>query len=289
MSEKIFFNGELVEPSRAVVNINDPAVLHGSSVFEEMRVCNGVVWRFDEHLRRLADNVDFLGLRTSATSGELVDGTYAAIDANDIRQGRCRIVLTPGEFGGKPNVAVVASALPEYPQSWFDDGIDVVVSSLKIFRGDPLAGRDTGCNLWRLIALQEAARKKAHEALLYNDINQLAQASMANVFLVIAGKVFTPPRDTPVTPGITRQAVMDICGRLNISYDCDTPLTVKEMLDADEMFLTNVGVGVRPVVRIERHEVGNEKPGEITRQLMTELAALIENECKDRNIFQLDK
>lgn len=270
------------------MSVNDPAVLHGSSVFEEMRVHNGVVWRFEEHLERLADNVGFLGLRTAATSGELVEGAYAAIDANSIKQGRCRITLTPGEFDGQPNTAIIGSQLPEYPKAWFENGVDVIVSSMKIFRGDPLAGRDTGCNLWRLIALQEAARKRAHEALLYNDANQLAQASMANVFLVLGGKVFTPPRDTPVTPGITRQAVMDICGKLDISCDCNTPLTVNEMLAADEVFLTNVGVGVRPVVRIERHAVGSEQPGEITKSIMAELAKLIETECGDRNRFKLE-
>jgi branched-chain amino acid aminotransferase len=109
---------------------------------------------------------------------------------------------------------------------------------------------------------------------------------VCNVFLVLDGEVLTPPTTTPVLPGVVREAVIELCGSLDIPFTDSRPsepqpgaLTIRELLAAQEVFLTSSCAGIRPVVRIERHAVGTEKPGPITRRIMQAYRELLDREC----------
>ena len=278
---KVMFNGQLVPAAGARVSVDDPALLHGASVFTTMLAHNGVVFRFERHLARLGETIRVLGLDVQATTGELVRGMYDVLDANGLTRARCRITLTPGPPDGKPTTIITAKPLPEYPPQWYRDGIAVVITALKQHSGDPTFGYKTGCYLPRILARSEAAAKGAEDALWYTTDNHLAESCFSNVFLVRGGKVFTPPRDTPVLPGVVREAVIELCDAEQPGLECDesTPLGVKEMLEADEIFLTSSTMGIRPVVGVEKHVVGDGKPGAVTRKLMSAYQELLQREC----------
>jgi len=277
---KVHLNGQLVDADQARVSVFDTGFLHGGTTFTTMLAHKGAVFRLNEHLDRLTDTVALLGMRTDATRDTLTQAVAGVLDANGLSEARMRITLSPGcTKGGEPTVVVAAEPLPDYPDQWYENGISVVVSSFKQNVGDPTYGHKTGCYFPRVLARQEAQVKGADEALWFTPDNRLAEACFCNVFLVAAGAVATPPRDTPVLPGIVRKAVIELCGQLDIDCDADTPLTVKDMLAADEMFLTSSTMGLRPVVRVERHVVGDEKPGPVTRRLMTAYGELLDKEC----------
>jgi branched-subunit amino acid aminotransferase/4-amino-4-deoxychorismate lyase len=289
----VHLNGRLVPSDRAVVPVGDAGFLHGASCFTTMLARNGVVFRFARHLERLFETVRLLRLRCEATPESLKASTYELLDANGLSEARVRITLTPGSAPtGRPGEAppapedlpppttlITASPLPEYPREWYERGIGVVVSSFRQMQGDPTFGHKTGCYFVRVLARQEAAAKGAEEALWFTADNRLAEACFCNVFLIRSGKVLTPPRDTPVLPGVVRDAVIELCGEKGIDCDTETPLTVNDMLAAEEMFLTSSTAGVRPVVRVERHAVGDERPGKVTGIISEAYRALLDREC----------
>ena len=276
MGNHVFINGQLVPAESAVVSAFDAGFLHGTSTFTTMLAHNGKVFRLERHMDRLFETVKLLGFRTDATRESLAAGVGRVLAVNELSAARMRITLTPGAIrGGEPTTLITAEELAGYPDEWYDKGIQVVVSSFKQQAGDPTFGYKTGCYLPRILARQEAAAKGAEEALWFTTDHHLAEACFNNVFLVLEGKVLTPPRDTPVLPGIIRQTVLELCEQLNIPHDADQPLTVNEMLAAQEIFLTGSTTLIRPVVRIERHAVGNEKPGTVTKQLMGALRELL--------------
>jgi branched-chain amino acid aminotransferase len=202
------------------------------------------------------------------------------------QEARMRITLTPGSVLDVGEAAKGVTLITTEPQAayipqWRRDGITVVVAAFKQLAGDPTFGYKTGCYLPRILARQEAAIKGAQEALWFTTDNHLAEACFRNVFLVSEGKVFTPPRDTPVLPGVVREAVIELCGQLNIPCEIDTPLTIRDLLGADEIFLTGSGLGVCPVVRVERHAVGDEKPGDVTKKIMDAYEQLLRTECPE--------
>lgn len=278
----VSLNGSLLPAAKATIRIDDPGFLHGASVFTTMRAHRGVVFRFEKHLERLADTVRLLGLKADVTTGQLVKGLYEVLDANELSEARCRITLTPGPPDGSPTTLITADALPEYPAAWYEKGVAVIVTALKQAVGDPTFGYKTGCYLPRLLARQEAAAKGAEDALWFTPDNRLAESCFSNVFLVRGGEVYTPPRDTPVLPGVVREAVLELCPASGLVAHDDKPLTVQDMLAAEEMFLTSSCMGIRPVLCIERRAVGTETPGPITKKLMAAWNELLDAECQLR-------
>lgn len=240
----------------------------------------GVVFRLASHLRRLLETVALLGIRTDATQEALTAATHDVLAANDLTEARVRITLTPGAVDqDRPTTLVTADPLPDYPSQWYTDGIKVVVASFKQITGIPTFGYKTGCYFPRVLARQEAAAKGAEEAIWYTVDNHLAEACFCNVFLVLGGKVHTPPLATPVLPGVVRQAVLELCPQLEIECDSESALTIREMLSADEMFLTASCSGLRPVSAVEAHTVGPGRPGPVTQKIAAAYRDLLDREC----------
>jgi len=282
MSElNVFLNGQILPQDQARIGISDAGFLHGVSVFTTALAHNGVVFRLDRHLSRMFDTVRMLGLNTDATPDGLAEATATLLAANELTEARVRITLTPGSVhGGGPTTLITASPLPEYPPEWYEKGIGVAISTLRQGSGPPLYGCKTGCYLPRIIARQEAASKGVEEALWFTEDNRLAEACTCNVFVVLKGEVLTPPTETPVLPGVVREAVLELCGGMEIPVFDNRPLTIRELLDSQEVFLTGSCSGIRPVVRVERHSIGDESPGPVTRQIMQAYRELLDRECR---------
>jgi branched-chain amino acid aminotransferase len=281
MSEMVYLNGRFVPVEQAAIGVGDVGFLHGGSVFTTLAAANGKAFRLDRHIARLFDSAGLLDIRVGASAGQLTDAVAQVLAANALQRARIRITLSPGDVRtGEPTTLVTATDLPPYPPDWFAKGIAVVVASLRQQQADPTFGHKTGCYFPRILARQEAHRRGAQEALWYTPDHRLAEGCFTNVFLVIEGQVFTPPRDTPVLPGVTRQAIGELCRELEIPHDDEQALTVREMLAAEEMFLTAGTMRVLPVTRIERHAVGDEMVGPVTRKLMRAYDELVTRETR---------
>ncbi len=279
-AEKVYLNGRLLPADEARVSVWDAGFLHGASAFTTMRAHHGVIFRLERHLARLAETVALLQLRGQVDADRLAAAASDLLQANGLGEARVRITLSPGSVrGDEPTTLITADPLPQYPPEWYDKGIWVVVTSLKQIAGSAIYGHKTGCYLPRVLARQEAAAKGAEEALWFTPDNRLAEACFCNVFLVLGGELYTPPRDTPVLPGVVREAVLELCGPLGIVAHDAEPLTIREVLAAQEMFLTSACAGVRPVVRVERHAVGDERPGSVTRKVLAAYGELLDREC----------
>ena len=280
MSESnVYFNGSIIPGDEARISIADAGFLHGASVFTTMLAHNGTVFRLERHLRRLMDTVRLFDLQVGATSESLRAGVGELLAANALAEARVRITLSPGAAGrDEPTTVITADSLEPYPARWYTEGISVIVSTFRQMGGSPTTGVKTGCYFPRVLARQEAAAKGADEALWYTPDNHLAEACFCNVFLVGGGIVRTPPAETPVLGGVVQQAVFELCRVAGIEYDARTPLTVHDMLAAEEIFLTSSCAGIRPVVRVEAHAVGGGRPGPVTVKIMAAYRDLLERE-----------
>jgi len=279
----VYLNGRIVPVAEASISVFDTGFLHGASVFTTLLAHNGVPFRLDRHLARLLANARSIQLRHDATAEQLTAAVAEVLEANALSEARIRITLSPGPVAGeqtqaRPTTVVTASAF-ENPAWWYEKGLGVLISRFRQFRGDPTGGIKTGCYLARVLVRQEAAAAGMDDALWFTDDGHLAEGCFSNVFLVREGTVHTPPLDTPVLAGIVREAVIELCGKLSIPCREDEPLTIKQTLAAEEIFLTSSVAGIRPVVRVERHAVGDEKPGEVFKKILAAYRDLLETEC----------
>jgi branched-chain amino acid aminotransferase len=286
MSEQVYLNGEIVAADRAALSVFDSGLSHGAGLFETLRTYAGRPFRLDAHLARMRRSAERLSIPCPWDDGELRHALTRLLQINELADARVRITITPGNVregvsgeAPRPSMLIAAQKMEPYPTDLYRQGMTVCISSFRLSRTDPLAGHKTVSYFPRLLALREAQRKQCGEALWFTTDNQLAEGCISNVFLVRGETGFTPPIDTPILPGIAREVVLECAEALRVAVE-QRPLTIDDLLAADEVFLTNSIMEVMPICRVERHAVGDEKVGEITRRLHEAYRDVVVRECQ---------
>ncbi len=287
---KAWINGHFVDASDAKIGFFDAGFQHGIGLFETMLARGGAVLRLEEHLLRLAASARELRLFDPLHIEPLAEAVQVTLAKNEMKDARVRVSLTAGDMGRpfaganaagekpaapQPTVAVHVQPPTRYPDELFAKGVGVSIAENRANPHDPFAGHKTSMYWPRIAAVQRAAELGCAEALWFTITNHLASGSVSNVFLAKNGALHTPrargeesagaPR-SPVLPGCTRAAVILWAEGSGIAVE-RADLTINDVVEADEIFLTNSSWGVMPVVRIERHQVGSGAPGPIARAM----------------------
>ena len=284
MREWVSLNGCLMPADRAQISVFDSGLMQGIGLFETMRAYNGQVFRLDRHLDRLLGSARKLGWSVLPDADELRENVVQVVGATENEDTRVRLTVTTGTLRPAereaPELTVIAtaSAGARYPDECYTKGVSVLVPGYRQGGDDPAAGCKTTSYFSRLASLREAHARGAFEALWLTYDDHVAEGAISNVFAVDGERVLTPPPDTPVLPGITRAAVIELAVALDIPVR-EQALTLPELVEADEVFLTNSLMEIVPVVRVGREPIGGEKPGETTAQLYQAYGELVEREC----------
>jgi len=273
MNEYVYLNDQLTKGEDAHLSIHDTGIMHGVGLFETMRCYNGKIPYLDDHINRLFNSAQALDIHITQEVNDIIIGLNEVIKANNLTEGRLRLTVTPGALNQLINeevsvstLIITGSPLIAYPETYYKDGISVVISPYKENKEDPTAGHKTINFFKRLIALQQAKALKATEALWFTTTNRLAEGSISNVFIVKDKVIYTPPVDTPVLPGIIRQQVIRLADQYKMKL-IEKEIVIHDLLAAEEVFITNSIMELMPVTKIEAHQVGNGTPGEVFRQL----------------------
>ena len=272
MSDKVFLNDRVVDAEQAHVPVTDSGFLYGAGLFETMRSRNGVVFRLEDHLDRLFRSAAGLSISHGYDKKSLTEAVYEVLGANKLTDARLRLTLTNGPISetveqARPTLLITAATLQLYPPEYYRTGVLVVLCPYRQNTTDPVCGHKTTNYYPRLLALTLARQKQA------------AEGCVSNVFLVKDSVLHTPPLGTPVLPGVARKAICQIAVQESIEL-VEKDLHIPDVLTADEVFLSNVVMEVLPVVRVEKHPVGEGKVGPITQRLRARFLATIEEECR---------
>jgi branched-chain amino acid aminotransferase len=119
-----------------------------------------------------------------------------------------------------------------------------------------------------VLAIGEARRAGAHEAILCAPSGSVAEGATSNVFAVFNERVETPALEVGVLPGITRRHVLALCRQAGIPMTESRMLSPDGLRAANEVFLTSSLRGVLPVTRLDGRSVGDGQPGMVTRRIM---------------------
>jgi branched-chain amino acid aminotransferase len=296
----VWLNGSFVDEAEASVSLRDTGLLHAAGVFTTMRSYGGRVFRLADHLRRLRDSCEGLFVPLPHKDEVLARAAAELLERNELAAARLRLTVTRGSATQdplhglrlEPTVFLTASQLEPYPEEYYQRGLTVLLlDEQKLNPYDLQAGHKTLNYFSRLSALREANRRGAGEALWFNVHNYLQSGSTSNAFVVKDGVLVTPPtavelRDPAVAaataypkaavlPGVTRGVVTELARAAGIEVRTRS-IDVNELLEGDEVFLTNSVMGVMPVCRLEQKTIGTGEPGPVTRQLAEDYAAEVE-------------
>jgi branched-chain amino acid aminotransferase len=266
---KVFLNDKLVDEADAKVSANDSGFLYGMGLFETMRCKGGTVFAVDAHMDRLFSSAKELELENTYTKEYVKDAIGKTLEANELTDARLRLTLTSGPMNNEvpeSTLLITATEFVPYPEEYYQKGVTVALTERRQNAQDQLNKHKTTNYFARLLALNEARKKQAGEALWFSTENFLAEGCISNVFVVKDGVVCTPGLDTPVLPGIMRSTVIEAAVAEGMTVE-EGPLTISELLGADEVFLTNIIMGVLPVTGVEAKTIGEGKPGAVTKKL----------------------
>ena len=285
----IWVDGQLTPADEAFVSARDRGFLLGDGLFETLLVVDGSPFALTRHLARLRAGADRLGLRVpwsdsdlrsacakvvvaGAMSGRIPDGTNGLeTEADrDAVLDRLRITVSAGSdplttTRSARRSSLVISIEPPTPRS---DRSVVVCSPWPINENSPAAGVKVSSRIEWVLALEHAKAAGADEVIAANTAGHLAEGSTANVFLVVAGRLSTPALSTGCLPGITRALLVE-----NLEVAERDDLTLDDLRNAPEAFLTSSTRGVQPIASVDDRAL-RSSPGPLTASAAAALAAM---------------
>ena len=280
MSAVVYVNGTISGASTASIPVFDHGFLYGEGVYETLRTYQLEPFLFDRHMRRLRRSSALMALPVPLTDAEFlarVRDTMAAHPEPDEKY--IRILLTRGvgelsyqlEATPTPTLVIIVKPLPVISERSFTDGILLSVVSIRRNHPQALNPMIKSNNLLNnALAMQEALRAGADEALMQNQAGEFVECSQSNVFFVRDGAALTPPLSAGLLPGITREFVMELAADVGIPAR-EARITPADLDTMDEVFITGTTREVTPVTTIDGRPVGTGRPGPITLRLLAHL------------------
>ncbi|RKX35410.1 MAG: branched-chain-amino-acid transaminase, partial [Verrucomicrobia bacterium] len=254
----------------------DHGLLYGDGIFEGIRLYKKCVFRLDAHLERLEFSARALLLNLPMSRDKFSDVVCEACRINGLEDGYIRLIVTRGigDLGLSPStcpgpsVIVIADAIELYPPEIYEEGLAIITVPTR--RMSP-AALDPGIKslnyLNNVLAKIEAAQRGALEAIMLNDQGYVAECTGDNIFVVSKGRIMTPDPTSGALRGITRQVMFELAEDLGMPLE-ERNLTRYDVWNAEECFLTGTAAEVVPVVKVDGREIGDARPGPITKRFL---------------------
>jgi branched-chain amino acid aminotransferase len=265
---KVWIDGEIVDGPAARIPVLDHGLLYGDGLFEGIRIVSGRVFRLGDHMRRFATGARAIGLDLPHPVDAIEKIVLDTARAFGEREAYVRLVVTRGVGAlgvdpttcERPNLFCIVTSLALYPEEKRARGIDLITASVRRPAADALDPQVKSLNyLNSVLAKRESRLRGADEALILNARGLVAEAAVANVFVVRGEVLCTPPVSDGALPGITRRSVLEIAVELGVeTSECSLGRT--DLLGADEVFLTGSGAGIVPVATLDGQPIGGLAP-----------------------------
>jgi len=272
----IYIDGKLVSEKKAVISVFDHGFLYGDGVFEGIRSYSGCVFKLDQHLKRLYASARAIRLTIPLSFNEIKEAVLETLRKNHLKDAYIRLVVSrgKGDLGldpdkcPKPTVIIITDKIVLYPNSFYEKGMAIATVPTRRNIPEALNPRIKSLNyLNNILAKIEAKQMGVLEALMLNADGYVAECTGDNIFIVRDGELITPPPESGILKGITREFVIKIASLESIRFE-ERTLTRFDIYTADECFLTGTAAEIIPITMIDQRIIGDGKVGSITRRLI---------------------
>jgi branched-chain amino acid aminotransferase len=271
-------NGDLLEDGEARISPFDQGFLYGDGIFDTLRAYRGFLYRLEDHIERLWREADLLQIPFDPSTHGWRTRLTSLLEANDLVQVDCRVRIQISRGGQadtdhvraqpeelRPNVFVTARPVLESLGRQQLEGVRIMSLQSSFARGNFPQIKSLNY-LPSIMALRFAGAKGFSEACLLNSQQKVLEGATSNIFIVRGGTLLTPPARLGLLPGITRDVVVRL-GRAQDLHVEERAFDLREMLIADEAFLTGSVKEIVPIVGVDRTRIGEGRPGPWTKRL----------------------
>jgi len=276
---KIWMNGKLVPFKDAKVHVLTHALHYSTAVFEGIRCYNtpngSAIFRLPEHVDRLFNSAKLYGMKIRYTKKQIIDAIIKTVKASSLKECYIRPIAYYG-YGtmgltptlNKVDVSIACLEMIGEPKAGKFSGAKCKISKwIRIdSKSQPMQSKSAANYSNAALARVEALKSGYDEAIMLNSSGKVAEGSAENIFIIKNGIIKTPPLNADILNGITRDGVIQLIKANGIKL-IEKNITVKELLKADEVFMTGTAAEVKSVSTINKTTIGNGKIGNITKTL----------------------
>lgn len=273
MKKYCYANGKIGDISKPQIKLNDLGLLRGVGVFDFVKVTSGVPLFWRDHLARFRRSAKTVGLVVPLVDDKLTRLAKSLIAKNKLKEGSLRLLLTGGESENgfdkpaQPTLAILADEAHLLPaKTWKQGGKLITVDHQRLW---PEAKTT---NYLLAIKLQTAKRQAGAVEILYVSRGLVLEASTSNLFYVKDGAIRTP--GSGVLAGVTRGMAIKLARKLGYPVT-ERDLSLNELWQADEIFITASNKEILPIVKIDDRPIGDGKPGPVTLKLLAAYRELV--------------
>ena len=290
----IWKDGKYIQWDDANIHIMSHVIHYGTSVFEGVRTyktpSGPAVFRLTDHMKRLLNSAKIYRMQPDYTVDALIEAAKETVRKNEFEECYIRPIVFRGL--GKFGVNPFESPIDTYIITWYwgkylgpealEQGIDVCVSSWTRFAPNTLpAMAKAGANYMnsQLIKM-EAIKNGFVEGIALDANGYVSEGSGENLFVVLNGEIITPPLGGSILPGITRDSVIQLARKNNITVK--EQMIPREMLYiADEVFFTGSAAEITPIRTVDHIQVGKGRRGPVTELLQDQFFGILEGRVED--------
>lgn len=295
-TDKIWRDGAFVSWEDATIHVMSHVVHYGSSVFEGIRCYETpqgpAVFRLRDHMRRLHDSCRIYRIPMRHSVDDLVQATLETVAANELRACYLRpVVVRTGEQMG---VNAANAPVETFIIAWkwgtylgheaLESGVDACVSSWRRPQPGsfPAMAKAGGNYLMSQLTKMEAKADGYAEGIMLDSFGWVSEGSGENLFLLRDEVLYTSPLASGILNGITRDSVSRIAR--DLGYEVREQIVPREMLYiADELFFTGTAAELTPVRSVDHIQVGEGRPGPVTRAIQERFLGIAHGELADEH------
>ena len=273
---QVYIDGVYYPKSEAKVSVYDHGLLYGDGVFEGIRAYNGVVFKLKEHIDRLYRSAHTIMLQIPLTKKEMIAAVVETLRKNTLKDAYIRLVVTRGigDLGldprkcPNPSVIIITDTISIMSKEAKEKGISTMITWVRRNAVDAATHEIKSLNyLNSVLAKMEATANGVDEAIGLDKNGLISEGVGENLFIVKDGKIFTPPSSTGALAGITAKLAREFAQKLGYTV-VETNITPFQLFTADEVFFTGTAAEVVPIREVNKRQIGNGKPGPVTKKLM---------------------
>ena len=270
MPKCAYINSKYIDFNKAKIHIEDRGLQFADSVYEVIAVLNNNLIDFDFHLQRLRFSLKELNISYKLNKIIIKKIFLNLLKKNKISNGIIYLQITRGiqyrEHKYEKNLTptlIIYTRNKKFnlPGKYFYGVNAITHEDLRWKRRDI----KTVNLLPNIIAANKAKKMRAYEAILIKN-GKVTEGTSSNIWIIKKNNLITHPVNIDILKGVTRTSLLKIIKKTSLKF-IEKSFTHKQLLDADEVFLTSSGSFITPILKIDKKKINNGKIGNITLKL----------------------
>lgn len=273
-----YLDGVIIEADGPHLSLDDRGFHFGDGLFETVLVKNGHALFLIEHLQRMEQGAEVLGLEMSVGTEDIKSAIKELNSLNKAGSMLAKLMiwrrgsadaLAPATSKGR--AAIICRAVPEYPSVIYEQGIEV--STIKMDRSS-LGYVKSLCYLPSVLARGRSAKSGTFETIFIDKASLVEEGATSNILFVKDRTIIVPMHNGHILAGVTQKSAVRIAEQIGPEVRYEN-VWHKEVPSMDEMMLTNTSAGIVPVKSVDGIRIGIDCPGPITELLRKEYENLV--------------